>query len=115
MDWRRIRQTLGRVTHQTFSEPATYTPPVAGDGDSEPRAVTGILREATTVERATDELEYEARNTEYEIRKGAEGGWKVDDFAEQGQLALHDGDTYTVIYVTQDDLYIRLGLAANEE
>lgn len=111
MSWFETRTKLEEVTHRVFPEPATYTAPGGGPA----RAVVGILSQKSDDELATSELGYEARVTTYEIRKAAvEGPWTADYFAEQGQLVLDSGAAYVVVYVTQTDTLITLGLAAVE-
>lgn len=111
MDWHSIRTGIELVTHETFSEPGTFTAP----GSDEPRKVVGILKQAVDIEMATNELGYPSLVPMYEIRKNAdEGPWAVDDFPEQGRLVLDSGSSYVVTTRIQTDTLITLGLAAEE-
>lgn len=109
MSWFGIRTKLEQVTHQTFKEPATYTPP----SNTNERRVIGIFRENVESEEVTDELVYAAHATTYEIRKQApEGPWTIGSFAEQGRLELDSGQSFAITQITQTDTLITLYLAA---
>lgn len=92
-----------------FDEPATYTPPGGAA-----RAVNGVFTDQVDVAEVGT-VGYEASDTFYELRKEqAAGAVTVDDFPQQGELVLDSGAVYTVVYVTQTDTAITLGLAAVE-
>ena len=108
MSWLDLRIGLEVTTHSVFEEAGTYTPP-----GGTPVPITGVFSQSVDVEEQ-GRLGYETTDMVFEVRKAAdEGPWTASSFVKKGTLVI-SGQAYTVMYITQTDTLINIGIAPDE-